>query len=139
MLVASAPAIPAARGFTVRYSQNITGDIALVGNTLETCPSSGDATCAAARTATASGVQNDDNVHNMTYVDADADAATFDSSSATLTLPATATVRFAGLYWGSDTSAGTNGAVAVNAAQHNAVVLILLLLRTVSPHPPSTF
>ena len=123
MLVASAPAIPAARGFTVRYSQNITGDIALVGNTLETCPSSGDATCAAARTATASGVQNDDNAHTMTYVDVDADAATFDSSSATLTLPATATVRFAGLYWGSDTSAGTGGAVAVNAAQRGTVKL----------------
>ena len=75
MLVASAPAIPAARGFTVRYSQNIKGDIALVGNTLESCPSSGDATCAAARTATAAKLaDNNDNNHNMTYVDVDADA-----------------------------------------------------------------
>ena len=123
MLVASAPAIPAARGFTVRYSQNITGDIALVGNTLETCPSSGDATCAAALTGTASGTQNDDNTHVETYVDIDGDASTFDSSSATLTLPATATVRFAGLYWGSDTSAGTNGVAAQSAALRGTVKL----------------
>ena len=124
MLVASAPAIPAARGFTVRYSQNIKGDIALVGNTLESCPSSGDATCAAARTATAATLaDNNDNNHNMTYVDVDADATTFDSSTATLTLPATAQVRFAGLYWGADTSAGAGGAVASDANSRGTVML----------------
>ena len=43
----------------------------------------------------------------MAYVDADADGATFDSSSADLALAAGSTVEFAGLYWGADTSAGT--------------------------------
>ncbi len=116
-----ASADAAARAFTVRYSQNIRGNIALVGNTLETCPSSGDATCPAARSATASGANNDDNNHNMVLVDADSNAGTFDSSSATVSIPATATVRFAGLYWGSDLTAGTNGAAAANSALRNTV------------------
>jgi hypothetical protein len=120
-LAAPVGASAAARAFTVRYSQNIRGNIALVGNTLETCPSVGDATCAAARTATASGANNDDNNHNMVFVDADSDAGTFDSSSATVSIPATATVRFAGLYWGADLTAGTNGVAAVNAAVRNTV------------------
>jgi uncharacterized repeat protein (TIGR01451 family) len=120
-LAAPAGANAAARAFTVRYSQNIKGNIALVGNTLETCPSVGDATCAAARTATASGANNDDNNHNMVLVDADSDAGTLDSSSATVSIPATATVRFAGLYWGADLTAGTNGVAAVNSALRNTV------------------
>ena len=123
-LAASAPAIPAARAFSVRYSQNIRGDIALVGNTLESCPSTGDATCAAARTATAATLaDNNDNNHVMTYVDTDTDAATFDSSTATLSLPATAQVRFAGLYWGADTSAGGTGAAAADASLRGSVKL----------------
>ena len=36
----------------------------------------------------------------MVYVDVDADASTFNSSRATLNVPAGATVAFAGLYWG---------------------------------------
>src|SRR4249919_3364967 len=119
--IVPAGASAAARPFTVRYSQNIKGNIALVGNTLETCPSIGDATCAAARTATASAANNDDNNHNMVLVDADLDPGTFDSSSATLAIPATATVRFAGLYWGADLTAGTNGAAAAGSALRGTV------------------
>ena len=48
--------------------------------------------------------------------------AKFDSSSATLSLPSTATVLFAGLYWGADTSAGAGGGVAApNAGIRNQV------------------
>ena len=46
------------------------------------------------------------------YVDVDADATTFDSSSATVALPAGSTVLWAGLYWAGDTTAGTGGEVA---------------------------
>ena len=52
----------------------------------------------------------------MELVDADADATTFNSSSAALNLPAGATVTFAGLYWGADTSAGAGGTAAPSAA-----------------------
>ena len=66
-----------------------------------TCPTV-DSRCAGAQ----AGGNLNDNTFNMTYVDADADATTFDSSSAVLTLPAGGEVLFAGLYWGADTSNG---------------------------------
>src|SRR5262249_42691296 len=64
--------------------------------------------CAAAQAG--GGGQN--NSFAMTRVDVDADATTFDSSSARLNLPPAASVRFAGLYWGARTSAGQGGAPA---------------------------
>ena len=47
--------------------------------------------------------------------------STVNSSTATLTLPAGATVTWAGLYWGADTSAGTGGSAAPNAANRGTV------------------
>jgi uncharacterized repeat protein (TIGR01451 family) len=88
------------RAFTPRFSQNASGDVTLVGNTLMTCPASG--ACTSGRNGTGGSVDNGD--FNMTYVDVDADATTFCSSSATLALPAGATVLWAGLYWGGDSN-----------------------------------
>ena len=48
----------------------------------------------------------------MTYVDVDGDGTTFDSSSATVAVPAGSTVSWAGLYWGGDVSAGAGGSAA---------------------------
>ena len=53
---------------------------------------------------TGTGGSIDDNDFNMAYVDVDADGTTFCSSSANLSLPATATVVWAGLYWGGDSN-----------------------------------
>jgi uncharacterized repeat protein (TIGR01451 family) len=86
------------RPFAVRYTSNQPGDITIAANTLETCPPAA-ATCAAALNRTAVGGNLDDNNYAMKFVDVDADATTFDSSQATLVLPAGATVLFAGLYW----------------------------------------
>ena len=61
------------------------------------------------------------NNYNMGYVDVDGDGSTVNSSTATLALPAGATVTWAGLYWGADTSAGTGGAAAPNAANRGTV------------------
>ena len=100
------------RDYTKRFPAtgdlNTAGDIAIVGNTLMTCPAA-DSRCAGAQ----AGGNLNDNTFNMTYVDVDADAATFDSTSAVLTLPAGGEVLFAGLYWGADTS---NGGAAGGAA-----------------------
>ncbi|MDP9260173.1 MAG: DUF11 domain-containing protein [Actinomycetota bacterium] len=92
---------PIVRPFAVRYAINTNGDIAMASNTLLTCKT-GDV-----ETQSHVGcgdVQNggvgDDNYFNMQYVDVDQDATTFDSSSANLSIPAGATVLFAGLYWG---------------------------------------
>ena len=45
----------------------------------------------------------------MGYIDPDGTGGVFNGSSATLALPAVATIRFAGLYWGADTSSATGG------------------------------
>ncbi|HEY3614864.1 MAG TPA: DUF11 domain-containing protein [Gaiellales bacterium] len=95
------------RPFTVRYAINTNGDIAQAANTLLTCrPGSVESvhmtTCADAQ----AGGQGDDNYFDMGAVDVDSDPATIDSSSATLSIPAGATVLFAGLYWGAALDAG---------------------------------
>jgi hypothetical protein len=93
------------RDYTKRFPTtgdlNTAGDIDIIGNTLMTCPTV-DSRCAGAQ----AGGNLNDNTFNMTYVDVDADATTFDSSSAVLTLPAGGEVLFVGLYWGADTSNG---------------------------------
>ncbi|MEA2389938.1 MAG: large repetitive protein [Solirubrobacteraceae bacterium] len=111
-----APTASADRAFSTRYSTNDQGDVAYVANTLMTCPASANCTGAQAGTNT---FTNGD--FTMANVDVDADATTFNSSRSDLSLPAGATVLFAGLYWGADTSAGTNGAAAPNAAIKNTV------------------
>lgn len=110
----------ALRSFSARFSGNLKGNFVFVGNTLMTCPGA-VAACPGARDATGGTLNN--NSFDMTYVDADADAGTFDSSSGDLSLAASSTIVFAGLYWGADTSAGTNGVAAPAAAQAGSVLL----------------
>lgn len=100
-----------------RMTTNITGDLVLVGNMLVHCSGTG-ATCTNAR----NGVGNLDNYNSFTkagafaLVDADGDATTTNSSSATLNMPAGSTVIWAGLYWASRYSTST-GAPAMTLAQ----------------------
>ncbi|MFM7551670.1 MAG: hypothetical protein ACKO7Q_02315 [Actinomycetota bacterium] len=116
----AAEAVAAERGFTLRYSTNVNGQIAIVGNTGMQCPlgtvdpllNSG---CSAARDGTGS---RNNNSFDMQLLDADADPTTFQSSSATLTLPAAGRVLFAGLYWTGiqkkgDVVKGANGFIGV--------------------------
>ena len=93
--------------FTPRFSTNADGDIAIIGNTLETASTVNNAgrtpaDVTAAQNGTGPNVNN--NNWNMAYVDVDNDPTTFNSSQATLTLPTGANVLFAGLYWGSVTT-----------------------------------
>ena len=104
--------------FTARYTVNTTGDVAIVGNTVLTCPSAAGG-CAAVL-AGADGRNND---FTMTHVDIDGDPATFASSSADLSVPAGARVLFAGLYWGGRSGAGGGGAAAPNAGIRATVKL----------------
>src|SRR3954451_7135744 len=92
--------------FTQRFNQNESGNIAVIGNTLENCRST-EATCASAKSETGQVASVADNDFDMTYVDVDGDGSTFDSSTATLDLPAGSTVLFAGLYWGARTDKGS--------------------------------
>ena len=99
------------RAFTPRFSANASGDIAVVGNTLETCGSSA-ADCLNAR-AGKGGVLNN---NNFVMERVDVAQAVLDSSSAHLGLPDGARVLFAGLYYGARTTAGTRGKAAPDAA-----------------------
>jgi hypothetical protein len=63
------------------------------------------ANCTAARAGTGSATNWNNDAWSMAYVNVDSDATTFNSSRATLDLPAGATVLFAGLYWGGDAPA----------------------------------
>jgi uncharacterized repeat protein (TIGR01451 family) len=119
VLCVLAPAARADRSFDARFSTNDTGDIVGIANTLMTCP--GSTSCSAAQndgpTSTSNQLYN--NNYDMTYVDVDGSAETFNSSRATLALPAGSTVLFAGLYWGGDFSTGT--AAAPSATDRNKV------------------
>jgi uncharacterized repeat protein (TIGR01451 family) len=93
-----------ARPFTPRFSANDRGDILLVGNTLMSCSGNGNS-CNRARNGTGNATNNND--WNMQYVDIDGDGSTFNSSSASLTIPPGASVVWAGLYWGGSSTSGT--------------------------------
>ncbi|MDP9293160.1 MAG: DUF3344 domain-containing protein [Actinomycetota bacterium] len=122
-LVISLAAAPAALAvdtpFSPRFADTMRGDIRAVGNTLLTCPAAA-ANCTNAQAGIGSGTPLNNN-YNMGNVDVDSDAATFNSSSATVSLPAGSTVVWAGLYWGADTSAGTGGAAALTPASRDSV------------------
>jgi len=77
------------RSYTAVFNENHQGDITGTGNTLLSCFSA-DTRCAAARAGTGSALNNND--LPMDWVDVDNDPATFNSSAATLSLPAGARV-----------------------------------------------
>src|SRR3712207_6861644 len=85
----AAPA-SADRPFSTRFQTDAQGDITFAANTVITCsggPGGGANTCANAR-AGLSGPSLINNDWNMVNVDVDADATTFNSSRANVTLPA---------------------------------------------------
>jgi hypothetical protein len=116
------PIAPASadRPFAPRYQSHARANLASAANTLMTCPAAA-AGCGTVQAGAGGSRQN--NAWVMGYVDADADTSTFNSSSATLSLPAGATVTFAGLYCGADTSAGTGGVAAPAPAFASSALL----------------
>jgi uncharacterized repeat protein (TIGR01451 family) len=72
------------------------------------------------RNGVGTGLNNND--RTVTWIDADSDPATFDSSSSDLTLPAGASVLFAGLYYGGKLAAGTGGSPAPNPSARETVL-----------------
>ncbi len=88
------------RPFNQVHSSTAFSNVVIIGNTLETCPTATTG-CSEARAATNT-KGNDDFV--MEYVDVDSSSSTFNSSTATLNLPAGASVMYARLYWGGRTA-----------------------------------
>ena len=121
-LASAASAAP--RAFEQRFTTNDTGDVTGTANTLLTCPDT-DPQCAAARAGTVSGAALNNNNYVMQYVNTDpvgAPVPVFNSSTATLLLPAGATVLKAMLYFGADSTAGAAGAPPPSAAARNTVL-----------------
>jgi uncharacterized repeat protein (TIGR01451 family) len=108
-VASSAPQADAAPtvAFAQRFQANANGAIISIGNNLLTCPTSAS-NCASAQAGTALA----NNAFAMVNLDADSDASTFNSSSATLALPDGFQVLWAGLYWGARLNAGSNGSAA---------------------------
>ncbi|GAA2647502.1 hypothetical protein Adu01nite_11040 [Paractinoplanes durhamensis] len=94
--------------FTSRFDVNANGSILLRGNSNLTCPTA-NANCGPARNASGATLNNND--FAMVYTDADGSSATFNDSTATITMPPGSTVLFAGLYWGANSSAATRNQV----------------------------
>jgi large repetitive protein len=94
---------------TPSFAENLRGDVAVTGNTLETCPQNVAALHKHKHGRAAEPCLNaNNNDQNMVYVNVDPSAGHFDSSTATLTVPAGAQVVRAFLYWGADLSRGVN-------------------------------
>ncbi|MCH2195388.1 gliding motility-associated C-terminal domain-containing protein [Kordia sp.] len=91
------------RNYEERFAQNIRGNFTMIGNTNVDCASGCPGT-----PVTNNGLQ-------MGYYDADSDATTVNSSRSNLSIPAGATVEFAGLYWGGVNSSTFAGATAAPA------------------------
>jgi uncharacterized repeat protein (TIGR01451 family) len=110
MLVSVAPAVGAAptAPFAPRKTFNVNGAIALVGNTLLTCPTSASG-CTAAKSASSGGNEVNNNNYVMTNLNVDTAGSTFNSSNSQLLMGAGSSVLWAGLYWGARLTAGTGG------------------------------
>ena len=91
---------------SIRYQANARGDIDFVGNTLLTCPTA-SAGCTTAQNAGTGAAAN----NQFAMVNVDQDGLGTNSSVSTLTLPPGASVLFAGLYWGANSSAGNRNQV----------------------------
>jgi hypothetical protein len=95
----AATVVPGGTFQTITNGQLVHGDIITAGNGLLTC----GAAC-----PVHSGSQAN-NGYTMTYADTDSDATTFDSTTASLTIPAGATVAKAWLMWDASFAERING------------------------------
>ena len=106
--------------FASRYSTNAKGDIVFVSNNSMTCQTAVAGCTAAQTTSLAAGLNNS---FSMIYVDVDADATTFNSSSAQLSLTGGSGILWAGLYWAGDSAAASRNQVKLKGPTDTGYVL----------------
>ncbi|MBB6097820.1 putative repeat protein (TIGR01451 family) [Deinobacterium chartae] len=95
------------RPFAARYNTNDRGGIFATGNVSLTCADS--TACRTSRDNPSGANSKNNNDFTMVYVDVDSDSSTWNSSSATLSLPTGTTVLWAGLYWGARDASNSSG------------------------------
>jgi uncharacterized repeat protein (TIGR01451 family) len=128
---ASSAPVEAARSGTaamaVTFDKALYGDFVLVGNGVTTCPA--EPSCVDAQERKGSGPSAQNNTYAMDWADVDTDPATFNSSSARLTVPAGARVAYAKLSWagnaGSTDEAACGGRRPPKSPKTQAVSLAL--------------
>lgn len=128
--LATATAAAAERNFSLRYSNNVNGQITIAANTIMECPTNTvdplmNSGCTGARAGTS---DRNNNSFDMQWLDVDSDPSTFTSSSSDLALPAGSRVLFAGLYWTGlnkkgEAISGANGFKAVPQNPPNAAAI----------------
>ncbi|NGY58073.1 hypothetical protein G7043_03900 [Lentzea sp. NEAU-D13] len=112
--------------FTQVYDQVVYGDFNIIGNSVTKCPATPSpltfAMCADGAGRTDPNAVNDE--YQMAWADADTSSATFNSSSASLTIPPGATVDHVRLYWAGNTGLYTDeyGVVISPLCSGNALV-----------------
>ncbi|MEU0885643.1 hypothetical protein ABZ345_44270 [Lentzea sp. NPDC005914] len=112
--------------FTQVYDQVVYGDFNIIGNSVTKCPATPSpltsAMCANGAGRTDPDAVNDE--YQMAWADADTNSATFNSSSASLTIPPGATVDHVRLHWAGNTGLYTDedGSVISPLCSGNALV-----------------
>ena len=107
------PAEAAVRSaFQSVYSADDNGAIAIVGNAQMTCSAAANG-CTNARAGSGASINNNNFV--MGFIDADSVAATTNSTSTEVALPAGSEVLYARLIWGARLTAGTSGSAGTGA------------------------
>lgn len=100
------------RPFTLNHSEAVYGDFILAGSGSMECPTTGSpadpfgepiASCAAAQAGTNTTPAGINDSYYMKWTDVDSIGATYNSSTAQVTIPAGARVSFARLNWSGDT------------------------------------
>lgn len=137
LLAAAAAASAAERPFSLRYGNNVNGQITMAANVMLQCPTDTvdplmNSGCTGSRAGTSS---RNNNSFDMRWLDVDSDPSTFTSSSATLAVPAGSRVLFAGLYWTGlnrkgEAISGANGFKAVPQDPPNVAAIGTVKLRT---------
>ncbi len=115
------------RNFSLRYSNNVNGQITTAANTILQCPLGtpdplANSGCEGVRAGTSA---RNNNSFDMQWLDVDSDPSTFDSSTATLSVPSGSRILFAGLYWTGiqkkgEVIKGANGYIGVPQAAPDA-------------------
>ncbi|MFI6095818.1 hypothetical protein ACIA8G_09720 [Lentzea sp. NPDC051213] len=107
-LLTPGPPVAAAEVWRTQFDEAVYGDVTVVGNAVLTCPSPGQAgpkpkylpqSCVDAQNRNGDGPSALNNGHRMSWTDVDNDPATYNSSSARVTIPPGATVAYAKLGW----------------------------------------
>ncbi|GAA2658384.1 conserved repeat domain-containing protein [Actinosynnema pretiosum] len=100
------------RAFTLNYNEEVYGDFVEAGNGNSSCPDASaptdpfgeaKANCAGAQARTLTAAANNNDSYYMQWADVDSNAATFNSSRGSVTIPPGSRVAYARLNWSGDT------------------------------------